>query len=296
MSLLDKILALFGSKRSKTSLKPTKLKERFVLETRVGQGSMSRVFRAYDRKLGRRVCLKILDKEKTKRFEERFVGLNKPSEGEICISLRHRNVVMTYEYGITTEGEQFLVMELIEGVGLNYLIETNNPQLRGKRIAYLVQAAEGLAYVHSQGYLHRDICPRNMMVTHEGVVKLIDFGLAIPNRPEFLRPGNRTGTANYMAPELIKRQATDLRVDLFALGVTAYETITGKLPWEATQSLQVMLSRINDPPRHPLEVRPDLDPDMVAFLLKAIERDRNKRFQTALEFRDALLALPRKDY
>lgn len=257
---------------------------------------MSRVFRAYDRKLGRRVCLKILDKEKTKRFEDRFLGLNKPSEGEICLSLRHRNVVTTYEYGITTEGEPFLVMELIEGLGLNYLIETNSPQIRGKRILLLVQVAEGLAYVHSQGYLHRDICPRNVMVSHEGVAKLIDFGLTIPNRPEFLRPGNRTGTANYMAPELIKRQATDHRVDLFALGVTAYETITGRLPWEATQSLQVMLSHLNEPPKHPLDVRPDLDKEMVAFLLKAVERDRDKRFQTALEFRDALLALPRKDY
>ncbi|MCS7016447.1 MAG: serine/threonine protein kinase [Gemmatales bacterium] len=296
MSFLDKIFGLFASNKTKSSLKPTKLKERFVLESRLGQGSMSRVFRAYDRQLGRRICLKILDKEKTKRFEERFVGLKKPSEGEICLSLRHRNVVTTYEYGITTEGEQFLVMELIEGLGLNYLIETNSPQIRGKRVAFLVQAAEGLAYVHSQGYLHRDICPRNMMVNQEGVIKLIDFGLAIPNRPEFLRPGNRTGTANYMAPELIKRQATDHRVDLFALGVTAYETMTGKLPWEATQSLQVMLSHLNEPPKHPLEVRPDLDPEMVAFLLKAIDRDRDRRFQTALEFRDALLSLPRKDY
>jgi serine/threonine protein kinase len=296
VSLIDKILGLFASKKGKSSLSPTRIKDRFVLESRLGQGSMSRVFRAYDRKLGRRVCLKILDKEKTQRFEQRFVGLNKPSEGAICLSLRHRNVVTTYEYGISTEGEYFLVMELIEGLGLNYLIETNSPQLRGKRVAILVQVAEGLAYVHSQGFLHRDICPRNVMVTNEGVVKLIDFGLAIPNRPEFLRPGNRTGTANYMAPELIKRQATDHRVDLFALGVTAYETITGRLPWEATQSLQVMLSHLNEPPKHPLEIRPDLDKDMVAFLLKAVERDRDKRFQTALEFRDALLALPRQDY
>lgn len=294
MSILDKILGLFSS--SKNKQKPVRIQDRFVLQGRLGQGSMSRVFRAYDRKLGRTVCLKILDKEKTKRFEQRFVGLHKPSEGAICLSLRHRNIVTTYEYGMTTEGEPFLVMELIEGAGLNYLIETNSPALRGKRIEILVQVAEGLAYVHSQGYLHRDICPRNILVSHEGVVKLIDFGLAIPNRPEFLRPGNRTGTANYMAPELIKRQATDHRVDLFALGVTAYETITGKLPWEGTQSLQTMLSHLNDPPKHPLDVRPDLDPAMVAFLLKAVERDRDKRFQTAQEFRDALLALPRKDY
>jgi serine/threonine protein kinase len=134
VSILDKILGLFSS--SKNKQKPVRIQDRFVLQGRLGQGSMSRVFRAYDRKLGRTVCLKILDKEKTKRFEQRFVGLHKPSEGAICLSLRHRNIVTTYEYGMTTEGEPFLVMELIEGPGLNYLIETNSPALRGKRIEY----------------------------------------------------------------------------------------------------------------------------------------------------------------
>src|SRR5262249_20287119 len=162
--------------------------------------------------------------------------------------------------------------ELIEGMGLNFLIETKSAVLEGNRINLLTQIAEGMAYVHKQSYLHRDICPRNIMITREeGLVKLIDFGLTIPYRPEFCKPGNRTGTPNYLAPELIKRSATDHRVDLFALGVTAYETYTGALPWEKAESLQTLLSHMNSPGRDPREHRRDLDARTAAFLIKAVE-------------------------
>src|SRR5205085_9540679 len=123
------------------------------------------------------------------------------------------------------------------------------------------------------GYLHRDICPRNIMVTKDGIVKLIDFGLAVPNRGEFLRPGNRTGTPNYLAPEIIRRSATDSRVDMFALGVTAYEVFTHTLPWEKAQSLQTLLSHMNSPGRDPAYLIPNLDKATRAFLINAIERD-----------------------
>src|SRR5207237_1070642 len=150
-----------------------------------------------------------LDKVKTDKFEERFKGANKPSEGEISLLMRHPNIVQTFEHGLTTDGQAYLVMELIEGMGLNFLVDTRNDRLNGKRLEYLVQLAEAIDYVHGQGYLHRNICPRNVMVTADGTVKLIDFGLSIPNIPLFCKPGNRTGTPNYLAPELIRRVTTD---------------------------------------------------------------------------------------
>jgi serine/threonine protein kinase len=291
VGFLDTLKGLFGKKgKARVSIK-----DRFSLETRIGQGSMSKVWRAYDRELGRRVCLKVLDREKTARFEARLAGLKKPPEGEICYALKHKNIVQTFDFGVTTEREQFLVMEMIEGSGLNFLIETDAPQLQGKRLDVLLQACEGMAYIHEHGYIHRDVCPRNIMVTGEGVVKFIDFGLAVPNTPEFRRPGNRTGTANYMAPELIKRLATDHRIDLFALGVTAFELYSTKLPWEGAQSLQTMLSHVNSPPLHIQEANPAIEDELAVVIMKGIERDPNDRYQTAAAFRDAVRRLAKED-
>jgi serine/threonine protein kinase len=277
---------------SKRKLPIVDVSKRFELLGRTGQGSMSKVWRARDRNIGRVVCLKVLDKLKTAKFAARFPGLNRPPEGAICEGLRHKNIVQTYEYGLTKQGEEFIAMELIDGMGLNFLIETRNPHLEGKRVELLRQIADGTEYIHHQGYLHRDICPRNIMVTQDSLVKIIDFGLTVPYRPEFCRPGNRTGTPNYLAPEIIKRISTDHRVDLFALGVTAYELFTGGLPWEKAQSIQTLQSHLNTPGKDPREFVPDLDDSVAAFLIRAIEREPRDRFQSAGEFRDALKELP----
>jgi serine/threonine protein kinase len=281
-----------AAKKKKKDLPRIRISSRFELLGHLGQGSMSKVHRARDLKLGRMVCLKILDKEKTSKFEARWIGMNKPPEGEILSELTHPNIVKTYEYGLTSNGEPFIVMELVDGPGLNFLIETNSDKLKGRRVELLVQAADALDFIHRRGYLHRDICPRNMMVSSDGTLKYIDFGLAIPNRPEFTKAGNRTGTPSYLAPELIKRVATDHRVDLYALGVTAYEMFTGHLPWESLDSQQVLMSHMNDPGRNPREFRPDLDDEVVALLKKAIEREPRNRYQSAAQFRDALQGLP----
>jgi serine/threonine protein kinase len=288
---LSTLKNLFAAK-PKSKLKITNVTKRFELIGRIGQGSMSKVWRARDRELGRIVCLKLLDRVKTAKFEARFPGLKRPPEGQICLGLRHPNVVQTFEFGVTTDKEPYLVMELIDGMGMNFLIETKSPDLEGKRVALLLQAADGLEYIHKQGFLHRDICPRNMMVTKAGVLKYIDFGLAIPYTPEFCRPGNRTGTPNYLAPELIKRTTTDHRVDLFALGVTAYELFTGNLPWEKAESMQTLLSHMNSPGKDPRNLRREIDKRTAAFLIKGIEREPKLRFQTAAEFREALKKLP----
>src|ERR1700730_4723067 len=154
---------------------------------------MSKVWRARDKNLGRMVCVKLLDREKTAKFEARFIGLMRPMEGAVCHALRHQNIVQTFEYGLTTDKEQYIVMELIDGMGLNFLIETRNSGLEKNRINYLIQMAEGIEFIHKQGYLHRDICPRNVMVDQEGVVKIIDFGLAVPDMPAVRKRCNRTG-------------------------------------------------------------------------------------------------------
>ena len=295
---------LFGKKKgngggAKKGLKRVDIPKRFDLSGRTGQGSMSKVYRAYDNSIGRNVCLKLLDRVKTKKFELRFTsrGLKKPSEGEICMALRHDNIVRTYEHGLSLEGDPYLVMEWVEGHGLNYLIETRNALLNGNRINYFCQLCDAVQYMHDLKFLHRDLCPRNVMVNQEGVLKLIDFGLTIPYETEFCKPGNRTGTADYLAPELISRRTTDHRVDLFALGVTAFELFTNALPWERSPSSEETLRRhLNTPSRDPKDLKPGIEEDLRRLLQRAVERDPTARFPTAAAFKAAMLKLERQDY
>lgn len=283
--------------KGKKPLKRINVAKRFEGLLRTGQGSMSRVFRTYDREIGRTVALKLLDKLKTKKFEDRFPGLNKPSEGEVCMALVHPNIVRTYEHGLTTDGEPYQIMEWVEGLGLNYLVETKSPQLAGKRIEVLSQLCDAVQYMHDARWMHRDLCPRNVMVDKEGILKLIDFGLTIPYTPPFCVPGNRTGTPDYLAPELVMRRPTDHRVDMYALGVTAYEVFTGALPWERTPSSEENFRRrLNTPPRQPCELNPKLDKDVGELLLKAIAKDPLARFSSARAFKEALEQLERQDY
>ncbi len=287
---------LFGGKDKR---KVVEAKKRWDLQSRAGQGSMSKVWKAFDRELGRTVAVKLNDKVKTAKFEEKFrlQGLKKPPEGEICVSLRHENIVKTFEHGVTTDGEPYAVMEWVEGMGLNFLVDSRHQQLKGNRVNFVAQLCDAIQFLHDAKYLHRDLCPRNVMVTTDGVVKLIDFGLTIPYTPAFCQPGNRTGTVDYLAPEVIKRSTTDHRVDLFALGCTAFEMFTGQLPWEKSlNSDETVRRRLNSPPRQAKVLTPDMTDELAAILMKSIEIDRKGRFATATEFKEALQAMKKTDY
>lgn len=259
------------------------IKKRFELIGRVGQGSMSKVWRARDYSSGRTVALKVLHKEKTAELEARFVGLDKPKEGEIAVQLQHPHIVKTFEHGLTTDREQFLVMEFIEGYSLSYLVEAQNENMRTNCLNYMIQLGEAVQYFHDAGWIHRDICPRNIMVNNEHELKLIDFGLVVPNTPPFLLPGNRTGTAAYMAPELIKRQKTSQKIDIFSYAVTCYEMLSKRLPWKAAETLDAVLQHINTPPEHIQNLLPDLDPQIADAVMKGLELYPQDRWQTVTD-------------
>src|ERR1017187_7312382 len=150
----------------------------------------------------------------------------------MAIHLNHPHIVRTFEHGTTNRGEHFLVMEYIDGVSFQFVRETRSAR-SAEKLEMLAQAAEGLAAVHAAGFIHHDINPRNYLVDREQHVKLIDFGLAVPNTPAFRRPGNRTGTLQYMAPELLRREPIDERIDIFGFGVLAFEFLTDRLPYDA---------------------------------------------------------------
>jgi eukaryotic-like serine/threonine-protein kinase len=257
------------------------IERRFQLLGRVGQGSMSKVWKAVDTMTGKTVALKVLDRAKTIRLEQRFVGMNRPTEGQIATVLNHPNIVRTFEHGITTKDEQFLVMEFLDGVGLSYLVEVQNERMRQNCLGYCIDLGEALNYLQVNEWIHRDLCPRNVIVTDDDVVKLIDFGLMVPNTPEFRKPGNRTGTANYMAPELIKRLPTDQRIDIFSYAVTCFEMFTRQLPWPSADTMESVLQHVNNPPKDIRTLLPDLDEQVAAAIMKGLERDPNQRWRTA---------------
>jgi eukaryotic-like serine/threonine-protein kinase len=225
MPLLDFLKTILTGSQSN-------LAKRFAFQPGAISGAMSKVWRAHDLQTGQIVGVKILDSEKHSAFESRFKGLSKPSEGEIAVQIEHPNVVQTFEHGVTTEGSRYLVMEFLAGPSLSAALASRAFCLAGHRVHFLRQAAEAIAAVHEAGFIHRNICPRHFLLTNErNDLKLIDFGLALPATNVFMRPGNRTGTPDYMAPELIRRRQTDQRLDVFAFGVTAYEMCAFELPW-----------------------------------------------------------------
>lgn len=269
--------------QKKTKVAKVDIAKRFDLIGRTGQGSMSRVWRARDTASGREVALKVLDRNKTLRFESRFPPGLKPAEGEIAVLLKHPNLVNTLEHGITTDDEPFLVMDFVEGFGLSFLVDMQNEMMQKHRVNFMVQLAQGIEYLHKEGFIHRDLCPRNVLVDPKGVVKLIDFGLVVPNTPAFQAPGNRTGTANYMAPELIKRQKTDQRIDVFSFSVTCFEMYTKLMPWESGETLEAVMQHINKPPKDIRNLVEGIDEQIAATIMKGLERDPQDRWQSISE-------------
>ncbi|MFO0921436.1 MAG: serine/threonine-protein kinase [Pirellulales bacterium] len=277
MGLLDKLQGLFGgSKRIDVEM-------RFERIRSAVSGTMSNFFVAKDRDHGNRIVgVKLCDIEKVEFFESRFKGLKKPSEGEIAIAMKHPNVVITYEYGLTNKGQPYLVMEFVDGPGLQVLVNNREEELlRPHRLKMIRQMADALAYVHRMGYIHRDICPRNFIASEDfSLVKLIDFGLTLPATKEFMQPGNRTGTPLYMAPEVVRRRQTDQRVDIFSFGVTCYHLLTFELPWPFSEaSGMAALHHDTSPPADIFKYRPDLHPNLAATVMQAMDPNPAKRIQ-----------------
>lgn len=256
---------------------------RFELDRHAFSGTMSKFRVAKDIKTGELFGIKFLDQEKRDYFEQRFKGLNKPEEGEIAMLMKHPQIVTTFEFGRTTKGEHYILMEYINGPGLNTLINDRHQQLVPNRMQLLKDMVEAIQSVHEQGFIHRDICPRNFICYDQfRRLKLIDFGLSVPDKPEFRTPGNRTGTPQYMAPEVVRRRATDNRLDLFSLGVTMYKLLTFEHPWEATDTTGLAALAHDQRPATPItQHRPDIEPNLAKIVMQCLEADPDKRPRSA---------------
>ena len=277
MGFLDK----FFKKSAAASSKRVNVEERFERLRSAVSGTMSNFFVAKDRENDNRIVgVKLCDVDKVEFFENRFKGLGKPSEGQIGAQMIHPSIAKTLEFGLTTKGQPYIVMEYVDGPGMQVLVlEKMEEKLAGKRLSLMQQMAEALNYVHHKEFIHRDICPRNYMCSADiKTVKLIDFGLTLPATSKFMLPGNRTGTPLYMAPEIVRRRATDKRVDIFSFGVTCYQLITFELPWNTTEtSGKAALQHDTAPPTNILEHRPNLDKNLANAIMSAIKSNVDQR-------------------
>jgi serine/threonine protein kinase len=293
--MLESLKEMFKSKKDGAPVLGGRIdiNDRFLLGEKTSQGSMSRVYKAIDRQRDQTVCLKIQLREKCEAAAERS-SKDKPNEGQIGYQIHHPHVVQTLDWGYTTDDELFIELEYVDGVSLDYVRKSIKLGLRGK-LKVLAQAAEGLAAIHAAGFIHHDINPGNVLINRENQVKIIDFGLAVPNTASFHKPGNRTGALPYMAPELIRREVTDHRLDIFAFGALAFEFLTNRLPYEPTggNSMAMMLQRINQAPIDPAEANPRLSEEVCVILRKALAR-REERWTSMADMAKALAVAPAK--
>jgi serine/threonine-protein kinase len=241
--------------------------------------------------------IKFLDEEKTAYFNARFKGLNKPHEGEIALQIKHPMIVETYEYGLTTTNQEYIMMEYIEGPGLDAAIRQRDASIFPDRLKLIREMAESIQSVHDHGFIHRDICPRNFICYKDfSWLKMIDFGLTVPNEAPYRMPGNRTGTPQYMAPEIVRRRETAPTLDVFAFGVTVYRFLTFEHPWRSTDFTgKAALAHDTSDVTPIQEHRPNLNKKLAAAIHKCLLVDPTKRMQSCKKFLSAIRGVEQED-
>jgi len=260
---------------------------RYRLEGRLGFGGMSTVHLAFDMRLERRVAAKLLAEHLADdpTFVSRF-----QREAQAAARLVHPNIVQIFDSGLDEQsGRHFIVMEYIEGQSCAEILRDDGWVQVDEAVAIIEQACEGLHYAHRHGVVHRDVKPGNLLRAREGEVKLADFGIAkATEQSSITQVGSVLGTAAYLAPEQARGEEAGPRADLYALGVVAYQLISGRLPYEATSLTELALKQQREEPPLLDTLVAAVGPELAEAIALALALDPNERYQTAREMGRAI--------
>ena len=259
----------------------------FQILEKLGEGGMGVVYKGVDTGLDRIVAIKVLSPEYASNPEivERF-----RSEAKAQATMNHTNIATLFAF-LQFEGRCLIVMEYMEGETVEQLILRRGLIPPADAVILFKQALLGIGYAHHAGIVHRDIKPSNMMVTHSGIVKVMDFGIAknlAAGAQKKTRTGMTMGTAAYMSPEQILNRDVDFRSDIYSLGVTLYQILTAHLPFEDPSDFQLMSDHVKTPPPPPTTYYPYIPKGIEQCVLKALAKDPAERFQTVERFGAAL--------
>jgi eukaryotic-like serine/threonine-protein kinase len=265
----------------------TEIAGRYRLESRLGFGGMSTVHRAMDERLERRVAVKLLAEHLAEdpTFVSRF-----QREAQAAARLVHPNIVQVFDSGLDEASHQhFIVMEYIEGQSCAEILRDDGWVDVEEAVAIIEQACEGLHYAHRHGVVHRDVKPGNLLRAREGDVKLADFGIAkATEQSSITQVGSVLGTAAYLAPEQARGEEAGPRADLYALGVVAYQLISGRLPYEATSLTELALKQQQEEPPTLDTLVADVTPELADAIAIALALDPHDRYATARDMGNAI--------
>ena len=262
---------------------------RYEIIKEIGVGGMAKVYKAKDKLLGRFVAIKIL-KEQYAEDEEFSKKFN--NEAQSAARLSHINIVNVYDIGkdmLNGKLIQYIVMEYVEGETLKDLINREKVLENHDIIDYSTQIAQALKSAHDSGIVHRDIKPQNILIDKYGLCKVTDFGIArVSSNATITYTSSILGTVHYISPEQAKGKIVDLKSDLYSLGAVMYEMATGRVPFDADNSVGIAVMHIQDDPIPPREINPNLSRHLNYIIMKLLKKDPTERFQNASELIEAL--------